>query len=360
MAFAITAENAPFLQRAFRRAAQLAACDPQVGATVSTMAQRSAVIGNGRRRSIELVQAACAEYATRPFIMSRCDEGPYEPTSYARLWERVVRCASGALQCDLFRAGDFVGIFGFASADYVVTDLACLYGGAVSVPLRTAMPTHELCHVILQAGLRCIFCSQEQLPRLAAVLPSCPGVQSIVVIDGFAAPLTPAAVRTVLLSDLEDVGGSHSISPVLPPGGDTLVSLCYTSGSTALPKGAMLTEQVWQHTFTGAMFTSYPDLPGITFGYTPLSHIAGRNNTYRELHRGGVMYLARKSDMSTLFDDIKLARPLYFMAVPRLTEMVLQRFQAACVRCGVGEEGPGRAEILGELSGLFGERLCLI
>ncbi len=366
MSVAITAENAPYLHRAMARSLALQQNDPQVLAACSTQEQRMAVLGDGRRTCIELVQAACEQYAERPCLAERYGDGPYTYVSYQQLWERVAACAAGSAAGDLFAPGDFVGIFGFASADWVVADLACLYRCAVSVPLRTAMAVHELAHVINQAALNCIFCGVAELPALVAVLELCPSVKSLVLIDAARTPDLPCSpcLPAHTLFEIEAAGRNTPLEPLVPGKSfgeaNPLMSLCYTSGSTALPKGAMLTESVWQHTFTGAMFTSYPDIPGITFSYTPLNHIAGRNNTYRELHRGGTMYFAQKSDMSTLFDDLRVARPLYFMAVPRVAEMVYQRYQAECVRRSVGDSAAGQQAVRASLAHLFGNRLCVI
>jgi long-subunit acyl-CoA synthetase (AMP-forming) len=139
MPVATTPENAPYLQRAMARSRRLCETDPQVAAAQSTAAQRSAVVGDGKRRCIEMVQAACQVYAERPFIAERHGNLPYTALTYGALWSRLCAVAAGAQTLQLFGPGDFVGIFGFASADWVITDLACLHRCAVSVPLRTAM-----------------------------------------------------------------------------------------------------------------------------------------------------------------------------------------------------------------------------
>ncbi|MGY2061266.1 AMP-binding protein, partial [Nocardia gipuzkoensis] len=118
---------------------------------------------------------------------------------------------------------------------------------------------------------------------------------------------------------------------------DPLALLIYTSGSTGTPKGAMypasMVARFWRATDgrsddTGFSLDGHTPLPTINLMYMPMSHIAGRVGLINALSRGGTAYFAARSDMSTLFEDIELVRPTMQFFVPRVCDMIFQRFQS--------------------------------
>lgn len=69
-------------------------------------------------------------------------------------------------------------------------------------------------------------------------------------------------------------------------------------------------------------------IPSIGVNFMPMSHLAGRLTLMGTLSGGGTAYYIASSDLSTFFEDIALIRPSEVLFVPRVVEMVFQRFQA--------------------------------
>ncbi|HVJ94108.1 MAG TPA: AMP-binding protein, partial [Labilithrix sp.] len=314
--------------------------------------------------AIECIAKAFELYAERPCFGERvfeANEGDgairflpeFRTIRYSDVWGRVERLASGLRHEGLVGPGAFVGIVGFGSVDWVVANLSCIYLAAVSAPLQVGMSQSDLSHIVRTADLTCIVCSAEQLDAIEAVLPQCPSVRGIVIMDvregdhllrakvarwqrdgAVGAHLT---VRT--MAEVEERGRSSGIVPKFVPsdrpGSDPLMSLVYTSGSTGVPKGAMVPESVmhmhWKSLFSRAT-QDLEELPRVTLNYMPLNHLGGWGNIIRSIAGGGLTYFVAKSDMSTLFEDIRLTRPTMLLLVPRVAEMAYQHYLGELVR----------------------------
>src|SRR6185437_1106470 len=140
------------------------------------------------------------------------------------------------------------------------------------------------------------------------------------------------AVAVDTLADVIEHGRSLPRVPADTTGtGDRLAIVMYTSGSTGAPKGAMLTEQI-----IGRLWTAdfAPPTGGAVFNvnFMPLNHVGGRLPIMTAFLAGGTSYFVPESDLSTLFDDWTLVRPTDVPLVPRVVDMLFQRYRSAVDR----------------------------
>jgi fatty acid CoA ligase FadD9 len=302
--------------------------------------QRAAPSTEARQRladggsSIRCLAAACELYATRRALGERAfvvERGRirYLPSlhhlTYAELWGRLQAFAGGLRHLGLVKPGELVGLCGFASVDWVVADLACLYAGAVSVPLQTTTTAAELGRIIAEAELSSIVCSLEQLDLVTAAISGAPSVLRLVVMDLHEEDRTQmeayalaeqrfeeerGSLRVFTVADVERAGRERGAVPFFEAGtNDPLRTIVYTSGSTGSPKGAMFPESIWGRYFRSPWYGDVPLVPSVSVNYMPLNHMAGRGGVIRSLMDGGVMSFVLASDMSTLIEDIRIARP---------------------------------------------------
>ncbi|MBF6175216.1 carboxylic acid reductase [Nocardia blacklockiae] len=340
--------------RLARRAAELIERDEQIRAALPDEAVARAVQAPDLRLA-GIVATIMEAYADRPAVAQRAvdfvadDTGRrrarllprFDTLTYGQVWERV-RALTAAWHGDAenpVRAGDFVAILGFTSIDYTVVDLACIHSGTVSVPLQAGAPPAQLAPIVGETAPLVLATDVEQLDVAVDLVAAADSVRSLVVFDyhsrdddhraAVAAARERLSDSPVRVETLDEVLARGRALPPAPlhtaASEDELSLLIYTSGSTGTPKGAMYPERLLTRMWRSG--GGLP-LPVLGFSYMPMSHVAGRASLISCLSGGGTAYFAARSDMSTLFEDIALARPTMLFFVPRVCDMVFQRFRA--------------------------------
>ncbi|WP_329360876.1 acyl-CoA synthetase [Streptomyces sp. NBC_01483] len=152
--------------------------------------------------------------------------------TYAELDEAVSRAAQ-VLRSSGLAPGDRVGAYGHNSDAYLIGFLACARGGLVHVPVNQNLTGGDLAYIVEQAGCGLVLAD----PDLAGNLP--------------------AGTRVLALRDTDDslLARLDATTPYdgPEPRGEDLTQLLYTSGTTALPKGAMLTHRALVHEYLSAI-----------------------------------------------------------------------------------------------------------
>ncbi|MEU0112379.1 acyl-CoA synthetase [Streptomyces bobili] len=152
--------------------------------------------------------------------------------TYEELDEAVSGAASVLLGQGL-APGDRVGAYGHNSDAYLVAFLACARAGLVHVPVNQNLTGDDLAYIVGQSGSTLVLTD----PDLAGRLPC--GVRTLPLRDTDDSLL-------VLLADAPAYDGPE-------PRGEDLVQLLYTSGTTAQPKGAMMTHRALVHEYLSAI-----------------------------------------------------------------------------------------------------------
>ncbi len=152
--------------------------------------------------------------------------------TYEELDAAVSRAAT-VLRDEGLAPGDRVGAYGHNSDAYLIAFLACARAGLVHVPVNQNLTGDDLAYIVGQSGSTLVLAD----PDLAGRLPG--GVRTL--------PLRDAAGS--LLARLDTARAYDGPEP----GAGDLVQLLYTSGTTALPKGAMMTHRALVHEYLSAI-----------------------------------------------------------------------------------------------------------
>lgn len=278
--------------------------------------------GAPAERLPQVIARVFERFADRPAFATR-DGGPRAPyvtVSYGEIWQRVTALAA-AWQSEL-APGDFVAILGFTSADFVTVDLATTLLGAPNVPLQAGAPAARIAAILDETRPKIFAVSADQAALAEQALAESSATPRVVVFDGEHAGYEGIEADVLAGRALPD---PELFAP--EPDADPLVTLIYTSGSTGTPKGAMYTEKLVTDAWLKVDSIVDYDLPSESLlHFLPMSHMYGRNWLIAGLASGGTGYFAGASDMSTLFDDLAAARPTAIGLVPRVCELVHQRF----------------------------------
>jgi len=154
--------------------------------------------------------------------------------TYATLDEAVSTAAAVLTGEHGLRPGDRVASYAHNSDVYLIAYLACARAGLVHVPVNQNLAGEDLEYILRQSGSTLVLTDPGLAPRVPAGHPVRP-------------------LRDAPDSLLGELGTPRPFTPEREPGADDLVQLLYTSGTTAQPKGAMMTHGALVHEYVSAV-----------------------------------------------------------------------------------------------------------
>ncbi|KAJ0050149.1 hypothetical protein NL108_013167 [Boleophthalmus pectinirostris] len=262
-----------------------------------------------------------------PCLGSRKPKQPYEWLSYKEVIQRSENLGSAFLHKGHSKTKDpYIGIFSQNKPEWTLTELACYTYSLVSVPLYDTLGTEAISYIIEKASLSTIICDVEEKVNmvLECVGDKTHSVKTIVLMQTPSQDLIKkgqdADIEIVSLQEMEAIGKAHHHSPV-PPKPDDMAIICFTSGTTGNPKGAMLTHcNIVSNcsAFIRTTQSSAPLSPSDTHvSYLPLAHMFERVVQGVMLVHGAKIGFFQ-GDIRLLMDDLATLKPTVFPVVPRL------------------------------------------
>ena len=346
------------------RIAELAAADAQFRAALPIKSVNEAKL----RPELGLAQIAALvmeAYAERPALAQRATElitdratgrasrqtlPRFDTVTYRDLWSRARALATAWYRDDRepLRANNFLCILAFAGIDFATVDLAAIHNGAVVVPMQTNGALPQLLAIIKEVEPQWLATSLESLQTAVDLVLNGHRPGGLLVFDYHPEVDSERETFAAAQSRLADAGLPdllvclHELcarGEKLPPAplfaeqatDKRMCTIYYTSGSTGLPKGAMYPELMVKPTWR-----MVSPIPFFYMHYMPMNHAFGRSGVFSTLGSGGTCYFTAKTDLSLLFEDIRMARPTFMGIVPRICEMVYQHYQVELERRSSG------------------------
>lgn len=190
---------------------------------------------------IELFETAVANFPNNIYLWEKKD-GKFEGTSYKETRVQVLNLAAGLVALGM-KKGDRCGLISDGRNDWIISELGILYAGGVNVPLSIRLQNNELIFRLQHSGSRYIFVSGPHAAKVEAVCGSLPDVEKIIFLDGKENPGENDVDYRELIKTGEEYLKTHkkeveAIWKNIQP--NDLANISYTSGTTADPKGIML------------------------------------------------------------------------------------------------------------------------
>lgn len=266
---------------------------------------------------------------------------PYKWISYNDVLVRAANVGAGLLDNGQAPVNTTrIGLYSQNRVEYGIVEQACYMYSMALVPLYDTLGPEACTHIINQAEITLVICDTcKKVQAILDRIEETKDLKTIVVIEKIPVELKSKAEQlgiSLISFDQLEKQGEKSPKERKPAKKDDVCVVCYTSGTTGLPKGAMLT-----HAGTIATVCSADLILGkggcqigpedILISYLPLAHMYERLLEVTVTMVGGRIGFFQ-GDVRMLMDDIKELKPTLFPSVPRL----LNRFYDK-VMAGVNE-----------------------
>jgi long-chain acyl-CoA synthetase len=268
----------------------------------------------------QLFLTTVASYPKDDYMMYKKD-GSYRSLSTAEFAKQVRQFSLGLAALG-HRPGDRLIILAESSPWWVMTDLANVGAGGITVPIHSVLTPEQVKYIIndSEAGI-VVFSNREIWKKLEAVRPGLPRVRDFVSFDKDAPEGVQSFDRVREMGDRvdrEDPGRFESAANAVRPG--DLAAIIYTSGTTGVPKGAMLTHANFVSNTVSASSVIQISDKEVGFSFLPLSHTLERIGMLAYLYNGCSVAFAES--MNTLLENLLEIRPHLMVSAPRIFEKI--------------------------------------
>ena len=292
---------------------------------------------------IDFVEKYTHKFSDLTFLREKVN-GVWTETSFAQTREESYLIGAGLHVLGL-QKGDKVSLLSQGRNLWITSELGILYAGGVNVPLSIKLTeSTDLLFRIQHSESRYIIVSEQQLPKIRNIIHDCPNVEKVIVLDS----LDQYQENEMPISELIALGEAYlqnhtdefkalyqSIGP------DDYANISYTSGTTADPKGILLTHRNYTANVEQGASVIQCQKGDIMLIILPLdhcfAHVAG---FYTMMSYGGSIATVPigKTAVATLKNipiAIKEVKPMLMLSVPALARNFRKNIES-----GIKAKGP--------------------
>ncbi len=198
---------------------------------------------------IDFVEKYSHKYENFVYLREKVD-GKWKEITQGQTREEAYRIGAGLMSLGV-KKGDRIALLSESRAMWILAELGAMYAGATDVPLSVNLGEgKDLVFRINHSEAKWILVSGNHLPKIRAILPECPAVEKVIVFDDTAFDFPSLEPKEMRISEIQKMGAEFlkahraefearykSIGP------DDYANISYTSGTTADPKGILLTHR---------------------------------------------------------------------------------------------------------------------
>ena len=297
-----------------------------------------------KKTLVDLFEASVSKYPNNTFLLEKTGK-KFEPTTYAQVKEQVYRFGAG-LQALGVKKDDTMALLSEGRNMWVIGELSMFYAGAVNVPLSIKLEeSNDLLFRLIHGDVKYVMVSGTQLKKIRAIKEKLSLVEKIIVFDEQPTyEEKEMALEEVLKlgdeflrthTEEEFLQVAHSIQ------NDDYATITYTSGTTADPKGVVLTHRNYTANVEQALTLVDIDETWRTLIILPLDHcFAHVVGFYIMMSVGATAATTQvgRTPLETLKNiplNIKEVRPHFILSVPALAKTFKKNIEQ-----GIRAKGP--------------------
>jgi fatty-acyl-CoA synthase len=233
--------------------------------------------------------------------------------TYAQVAERVRRLAGGLRELGV-APGDRVAFLSMNCHRLIEAYYGVLEAGAILLPLNIRLAPHELAFILRDAGVKVLFVGKEFVELGNAFRKDVPGIEKFVLLDG-----TPQADWLERKNYDELLAGARPLqADFTQVDEDSVAELFYTSGTSANPKGVMLTHRnVYLHAMSVALAFN-TGLESVELHTIPLFHANGWGVAHSLTLMGGTHVMIQRFETREVFRLIQQEKVQSCSLVPTM------------------------------------------
>ena len=296
---------------------------------------------------IDFVEKYSHKYENHPYLREKVG-GEWKVLTQGQTREEAYRIGAGLMSLGL-KKGDKIALLSESRAMWILAELGAMYAGATDVPLSVNLGEgKDLIFRINHSESKWILVSGNHLPKIRAILGECPAVEKVIVFDDTAFDYDSLEPKEIRMSEIQKMGDEFlkahkadfearykSIGP------DDYANISYTSGTTADPKGILLTHRNYTANVEQGNSVISIDEGNVMLIILPLdhcfAHVAGM---YTMMIYGGSIGFVPigKNALATLRNvptAIAEVRPHVMLSVPALARNFKKNIEA-----GIKKKGP--------------------
>ena len=293
-----------------------------------------------KKTLVDLFEESVRLYPNNTFLLEKTDkkEG-FKPTTYTQVKEQVYRLGAG-LQALGVKKGENMALLSEGCNLWVISELAMFYAGAANVPLSIKLEeSNDLLFRLIHGDVKYIMVSGTQLKKIRTIKEQLTAVEKIIVLNGN----HEMEEREIALADVMKLGddflAEHTMEQFLSVANsiqnDDIATITYTSGTTADPKGVVLTHRNYTANVEQALTLVHIDESWRTLIILPLDHcFAHVVGFYIMMSRGATAATVQvgRTPLETLKNipgNIKEVRPHFILSVPSLAKTFKKNIEGA-------------------------------
>ena len=199
-----------------------------------------------KKTLVDLFETSVSKYPNNTFLLEKTGK-QFEPTTYTQVKEQVYRLGAG-LQALGVKKGDTMALLSEGRNLWVIGELSMFYAGAVNVPLSIKLEeSNDLLFRLIHGDVKYIMVSGTQLKKVRAIKNQLTLVEKVIVFDSQKEYEDKEIALDEVLSMGDEFLKTHTMDEFLSVSrsiqNDDYATITYTSGTTADPKGVVLTHR---------------------------------------------------------------------------------------------------------------------